>query len=127
MYEHAMSEKSFKSYFHPGRIKALMPEYFHKIPLALRANKGKAKELLIDCAEAKEYRRIYASADHEIQILPKAITFSSDTIITAQKIYLVGYAQNDSVSTEIWNEELARTSRFFDIIYNQIKATSVCK
>lgn len=122
MYEHAMNEKSFKSYFHPGRIKSLMPDYFHKIPLALRTNKGKAKELLIDCPEAKEYKRLYNSDDHEIRILPKAIAFSSDTIITPQKIYLVGYANNDAVATEIWNEELARTqSALFDLIWSSIE------
>lgn len=118
MYEHAMAEKSFKSYFHPGRIKALMPEYFHKIPLALREHKGKAKELLIECAEAKEYQSLYASSDHEIRILSKSVTFSSDTIITDQKIYLVGYSKEDAVATEIWNEELARTqSALFDLIW----------
>ena len=124
MYEHAMKERSFKSYFHPGRIKALLPEFFHKIPLALRANRGKAKELLIDCAEAMEYRALYASADHEIRILPKAIAFSSDTIITRQKIYLVGYSKDDTVATEIWNEELALTqSVLFDTIWASTQTT----
>lgn len=122
LYEHAMCEKSFKSYFHPERMKALMPEYFHKIPLALRANHGKAKELLIDCPEAREYRKLYSSRDHEIRILGNAISFSSDTIITPQKIYLVGYEKNDAVATEIWNEELAQTqAALFDIIWSSIE------
>ena len=54
---------------------------------------GRAKELLVNCKEAVEYKKIYASAKHEIFILPAGVTFSSDTIITKQKIYLVGVRQ----------------------------------
>ncbi|MEK7141787.1 MAG: hypothetical protein AAB800_04595 [Patescibacteria group bacterium] len=109
MYEAVVKEPSFVSIFHPGRVKGMMPEYFHKIPQAIRANGGRAKELLVNCKEAVEYKKIYASAKHEIFILPAGVTFSSDTIITKQKIYLVGYGKDAIVGTEIWNEELART------------------
>jgi len=118
MYEHVMKERSFKSYFHPGRLKTLMPEYFHKIPQALRDSGGRAKELLIRSAEANEYVNLYRSEKHEIAIMPKPITFSSDTIITDQKIYLIGYSDTEAMGTEIWNEELSRTqSAIFDIIW----------
>lgn len=120
MYEEVVKEKSFRAFFHPGRVKASMPEYFHKIPLAIRMNGGSAKELLIHCKEAVEYKRLYASKKHEISIFPKGIMFSSDTIITKQKIYLVGYGKDTVVATEIWNTELAQTqSTLFDLIWSQ--------
>ncbi len=120
MYEEVVNEKSFQAFFHPGRVKAIMPEYFHKIPLAIRKNGGSAKELLIHCKEAGEYKKLYDSAKHEISILPKGIMFSSDTIITKQKIYLVGYGKDTVVATEIWNSELAQTqSILFDLIWKQ--------
>ena len=119
MYEKVIKEKSFKSFFHPGRIKAVMPEYFHKIPLAIRANGGSVQELLIDCKEAEEYRSLYKSSRHEIEILPATVNFSSDTIIADQKIFLVGYSTTGVVATEIWNEELAQTqSVIFDLIWS---------
>ena len=121
MYEEVLKESSFRSFFHPGRVKAIMPEYFHKIPEMLQKRKGKARELLIACNEAVEYRDTYASDRHEIQILNKSIAFSSDTIITKEKIFLVGYTQTDVVATEIWNTELADTQRaVFDIVRNAI-------
>jgi sugar-specific transcriptional regulator TrmB len=43
MYEHAMNEKSFKSYFHPGRIKTLMPEYFHMFRWLFEQTKEKQR------------------------------------------------------------------------------------
>lgn len=120
MYEEVVKEKSFRAFFHPSRVKASMPEYFHKIPLAIRKNGGRAKELLIHCKEAEEYKKLYASARHEISILPKGIVFSSDTIITKQKIYLVGYGKDTVVATEIWNSELVQTqSVLFDLIWSQ--------
>lgn len=120
MYEEVVKEKSFRAFFHPARVKAVMPEYFHKIPQELKKNGGSAKELLIRCKEGEEYKRLYASAKHEISILPKGVMFSSDTIITRQKIYLVGYGKDTVVATEIWNEELAHTqSTLFDLIWSK--------
>jgi hypothetical protein len=121
MYEEVIKEKSFKAFFHPGKVKTIMPEYFHKIPQVIKKNNGSAKELLINCKEAKEYLHLYQSAKHEIAILPNTITFSSDTIITKQKIYLVGYSLTDVVATEIWNEELAQTQTvLFDLIWSTV-------
>ncbi len=118
MYEEVVKEPSFVSIFHPGRVKTMMPEYFHKIPQAIKANGGRAKELLVKCKEAGEYKRLYASSRHEIFILPEGVTFSSDTVITKQKIYLVGYGKDAVVATEIWNEELAQTqSTLFDLLW----------
>lgn len=119
MYEHVMKEKSFNAYFHPARIQEMMPEYFHTIPQTLKKHGGSAKELLIACKEADQYKKLYASDTHHIRILPKQMMFSSDTIITDQKIFLVGYSENSVVATEIWNEALARTqSAIFDTVWN---------
>ncbi|MEK7523175.1 MAG: hypothetical protein AAB569_06325, partial [Patescibacteria group bacterium] len=121
MYEEVIKEKSFKAFFHPERVKASMPEYFHKIPQALKTNGGSAKELLISCKEAEEYMSLYQSKKHQIALLPREIAFSSDTIITKQKIYLVGYSPSDVVGTEIWNQELAETqSILFDMIWSSV-------
>lgn len=118
MYEEVLKETSFKSFFHPARVKALMPAYFHKIPETLKARGGSAEELLVLCKEAEEYQATYQSKLHHIAILPKGITFSSDTIITKDKVFLVGYSPTDVVATEIWNEELAQTqSAVFDFLW----------
>lgn len=118
MYEEVLKETSFVSFFHPGRVKAMMPEYFHKIPLTLKARGGRARELLVVSKEAQEYVRLYRSEKHEMHLLPPRVTFSSDTIITKQKIYLVGYGKDAVVATEIWNTELAQTqSVLFDLLW----------
>jgi len=118
MYKHVLSEKSFKSFFHPGRIKTYMSEYFYKIPEAIKTNGGKARELLVSCPEALEYHNLYNSKNHEIVILPPSINFSSDTIITDEKIFMVGYNDKAIVGTEIWNRELAHTqTSIFDLVW----------
>lgn len=123
MYDEVLKETFFCSFFHPGRVKTHMSEYFHKIPLTLKAKGGKARELLVPCAEALEYKKLYASAFHQICILPKGVTFSSDTIVTKEKIYLVGYGEQEVVGTEIWNETLAHTQlTVFDLIWFSMKS-----
>lgn len=119
MYEEVLKEKSFCAFFHPGRVKVMMPDYYHKIPLTIRKNGGTAKEILVNCKEAEEYKKLYKSDKHEIVILPKGVTFSSDTIITKDKIFLVGYGKDTIFGTEIWNRELAQTQiTLFELLWN---------
>lgn len=120
MYEEVLEERSFKAFFHPERVKTMMPEYFHKIPQTLKARGGRARELLVFTSEGREYQKLYQSAKHQIRFLPKGVTFSSDTIITKQKMYLVGYSPADIAATEIWNEALAQTqSVLFDLVWDK--------
>ena len=58
MYEEVVREKSFRAFFHPGRVKAIMPEYFHKIPQAIKSNGGRAKELLVRCKRSRGIQKI---------------------------------------------------------------------
>lgn len=118
LYEDVLKEKSIKSYFHPGRVKKYMPDYYYLIPEALRRNNGQAKELLVRCPEAKEYLNKYNSENHQIRLLPKTTEFSSDTIITKERIYLIGYGVEEVVGTEIWDKELAETqAAIFDLAW----------
>lgn len=120
MYEEVLKEKSFCAFFHPERVKTKMAEYYHKIPLSLRNTGGTAKELLVNCKDATEYKNLYMSERHKIAILPKGITFSSDTIITKDKIFLIGYGKDTIVGTEIWNSELAQTqSTLFRLLWDK--------
>lgn len=121
MYEEVLKEPSFRAFFHPQRVKTMMPEYFHKIPETLKEKGGSAKELLIRCKEANEYINSYNSSKHQIKLLGPKTDFSSDTIITGQKIFLVGYTHQDVVGTEIWNEELAQTQAvLFDLAWSTV-------
>ena len=95
-----------------------MPNYYHKIAITLRNNGGTAKEMLVNCKDAEEYKRLYMSVKHKIAILPKGVMFSSDTIITKDKIFLVGYSKDTIVGTEIWNTELAQTQlTLFELLW----------
>jgi len=119
MYDEVLKEKSFCAFFHPERVKSMMPNYYHKIALTLKSNGGTAKEILVNCQDAQDYKRLYLSDKHEIAILPKGVTFSSDTIITKDKIFLVGYSKDTIVGTEIWNSELAQTQlTLFELLWD---------
>lgn len=120
MYDSALKERSFCAFFNPERVKTMMPNYYHKIPLTIRESNCTAKELLVNCKDAVEYKKLYESPRHKIAILPKGITFSSDTIITKDKIFLVGYGKDTIVGTEIWNTELALTqATLFELLWSK--------
>ncbi|MBI5414025.1 hypothetical protein HZA38_00735 [Candidatus Peregrinibacteria bacterium] len=111
MYEEVLKEKGFCAIFHPEIVKKLMPEYHYLVAETMREKHLKIQELLIDSKEAKYYQKTYASKNHQIKILPKTLQFASDTIICADKIYMVSYGENQVSATEIWNSSLAESQR----------------
>ena len=119
MYEEVLKEKSFCAFFNPQLVKDIMPEYYLKIGANLRAIKGKAEELLVNCKAAYEYKKLFNSSLHEIKILPEGVTFPSDTIICERKLYMVSYGQVDVCATEISNPSLAQTQK---ILFAQLWA-----
>lgn len=120
MYEEVLREKEFCAFFNPHLVKKIMPEYHFKIPETLKKNGGKAKELLVNCSEAKEYQNLFNSKNHQIKILDKNTIFPSDTIICQDKIYMISYGEKDLSAIEIFNSSLAQTQRIlFDEIWEK--------
>lgn len=120
MYKKILQEKSFCSFFNPQSVKKVTPEYFYLIPEELKKNRGKAKELLVNCPEAQEYKKKYQSQHHQIKILPARVIFYSDTIITKDTIYMVSYGENEIAAIEIVNHSLAQTQqKLFEELWNQ--------
>ncbi len=117
MYEEVLKEKGFYAFFHPKLVKRVMPEYYHKVAETLKKNKGRAKEFMVDCPEAQEYKKRFGSKNHQVKILPKRAVFASDTIITGDKIYMISYGEKEVSATEIFNTSLAKTQR---IIFEEL-------
>ena len=111
MYEEVLKEKEFYAVFNPKLVKSMMPEYFYKIAEVLKTKEGAAKELVMDCQEGHEYKKLYNSEHHQIKILPNGIDFPSDTIICKNKIYMIAYGEGQISATEILNISLAKTQR----------------
>lgn len=118
VYEKVLKEKGFLAVLNPKIVKKLMPEYIYKVAEVLRQKNGKAKELLVDCKEAHEYKKRFLSENHQIKILPDLIRFDSDTIICADRIYMISYGENQVCATEIVNPHLAQTqAALFELIW----------
>ena len=76
------------------------------------------KEILVDSAEAREYKKLYESKNHKIKIFNKSTNFESDTIICFDKIYMISYGKKDLSAIEIWNKSLADTQHvLFDELW----------
>lgn len=109
MYESVLNEKKIYTFFNPDLVKRLMPEYYLKVPEAIVSNHIQARELLMNCNTAHEYKKSFKSKNHQIKILPKNVQFASDTIICPDKIYMISYGEKTLSATEIYNQSLAET------------------
>ena len=122
MYEEILKEKEFYAAFNPKLVLEILPEYHYKIPEGLKQTGGKAKELVTDCKEGREYKEKYTSKNHKIKVLPKGTNFDSDTVICKNKIYMTGYGKGQVSGTEIHNTALAQSQRaLFELIWEGIK------
>lgn len=118
MYEQILKEPEFWACFNPEMVKKLMPEYHHKIPQTIRENGGKVRELLVDCEEAHEYKKSYESSHHEIKILPKGTTFSSDLILCKDKMYMIAFGEKQISATEMVSPSLVETQKaLFELLW----------
>lgn len=121
MYEEVLKEKEFYAIFNPRLVKRAMPEYFYKVAEALQEKSGRAKELIFDCSEGREYQKRFHSQEHQIKLLPVGMDFSSDTIICKNKIYMIAYGEGQISAIEIVNPSLAQTQRvFFDELWGRL-------
>lgn len=111
MYKEVLKEKEFHAAFNPKLVKHAMPEYYYKVAEALKEKSGRAKELVLDCPEGREYQKRFHSENHQIKILPTDVDFPSDTIICKNKIYMISYGEGQISATEIVNPSLAQTQR----------------
>jgi len=112
IYDEILSEnRGFCAIFNPKLVKILMPEYHFAIPDAIKKNHIPAREIMVDCEEADEYKSLYQSKIHQIKILPKNINLKSDIIIFDNKIYMISYDKNERSGVEIKNEILADTQK----------------
>ncbi len=120
MYEQVLKEGEFWAFFNPDMVKKIMPEYHDKIPQSIRENSGKAREMLVDSPEAREYQKNYSSKNHEIKLLPKGAQFHSDIIIAGDKIYMIAFGEKQISATEILSPPLVETQKaLFSLIWDK--------
>ncbi len=111
LYEQVLKEKRFYALFNPQKVKVMMPEYHDKIPETIKAGRLRTKEFVVYGPEAKAYKKRYNSRSHQIKILPKERQFEADTIITAEKIYMIAYGEKEVSGVEIINPWLAEAQQ----------------
>ena len=111
MYESVLNEKGFCAFFNPGVENRVMKIYFDKVEKAVRANKMKVREFVVDCKEGREYFKMANTASHKMKILPKSAKFDSDTIICDDRICMVSYGEKEVSAVVIWNDALVKTQK----------------
>lgn len=118
MYEEILKNGEFCSIFNPGVVKKFMPEYFFKEEEVLKKNKCEVRELLVDCKEAHEYKKLFKSGFHRMKILPKSVTFNSDITVQKGVLYMISYDEPELNGTKIINKSLVKTHQvLFDYLW----------
>ncbi len=122
IYENALKEKSFYTFFNPEDAKRIVPTYYAKIPKLIKRSKAKSREIVTNCAEAKKYQKENHSEIHRIKILPASKLFNADVIISKNKIYMISYKEDQISGVEISSEPLTQALRvIFEQAWNNLE------
>lgn len=120
LYESMLREKEFIAASHPAALREAMPEYHQLIPEAVAKNKGEARVLLVDSADARVYRREHQSRVLRIKFLPPQMVFRSDTFVSGDRVCHMAYGDNRPWAAEVRSHSLAEIIRK---IFDQTWAT----
>jgi sugar-specific transcriptional regulator TrmB len=117
IYDEICMEQDIYTIFNPKALRNIFPQYLSGVADSLKKHGGRAKELLVPCPEALEYKATYQSPQHEIKLFPKTEKLQTDTIITSGKIFLFSYGNYEVSGVEIQNKTQAQAQR---IIFEQL-------
>ncbi|MBI5793822.1 hypothetical protein HZA87_01905 [Candidatus Uhrbacteria bacterium] len=117
VYESLAHEKQIYSYFNPAVFMKMMPAYATFISDAVIPAGGKAKEIVVDCKEARAYKKKFHSKNHQYRLLPAGVTFLSDCIICKDRVCFVTYGEKQIAAIELFSTTLAATQR---VIFDQM-------
>lgn len=121
MYEEVLREEEFRAFFDPKIVSEIMPIYYKNVAKKIKEQRRKAKEILVDCKEAREYQKNFCTKLYQIKILPREMMVSADLMIGKDKIYMVAYDQKLMCGTEICNATLAQSHKvLFDQLWKRI-------
>lgn len=109
MYEVIMSLPGYSAFFNPKALKESIPKYFYDLPKHYIKTGIKAREIMVACPEAFEYAQIHRSPNYRMRCLPPQHQFEADMLITEERVFLISYGDEQSVGTEIFDPNLARS------------------
>ena len=84
-----------------------MPKYFYDLPQHYISSGVAAREIMVECEEAYEYRRIHNSPYYKMKVLPKERTLFGDMLITNEYVFLISFGEDQVAGTEIADPFLA--------------------
>lgn len=111
MVEVVLKAGDMDAIFNPAAVKHIMPDYYKSVPAKMKSEGVKFRGLLMNCLEAKIYKKLYNSPDHQIKILPAEMKFSAGFIVAKNVIYMIAYDALQFSGIEIHNSFLAETHR----------------
>lgn len=95
--------------FNPEALRAVLPNQYEGLATMAASSGTRVRELLVRSPEAARYRKKYASARHQIRLLPAGMTFESDTVIAGDQIFLIACSKTQVCATAIISPPLAAT------------------
>ncbi len=123
IYESLSQEKEFCTFFNPAVFGTVVDASLNTIPAILRESGGRAREVVVDSPEARQYQKKFHSERHKIKLLSKGATFLSDCIICKDRICMVTYGENQVAAIEIFGKTLASTHQtMFEELWRHLPA-----
>ncbi len=117
-------QRDFCALMNPEALHEVMPSHYESLAKMVAGSGVKVRELLVRCEEATRYKKKYASARHQIRLLPEGMSFPSDTIIADDQLYMIACGDNQVCATVIVSHSLAATQQ---AVFNELWSNASAK
>ena len=112
----------YSAFFNPKLLKEKLPKYFYDLPQHYISSGVNAREIMVDCEEAYEYRKIHRSSHYQMRILPKERQLFGDMLITEDYVFLISFGEDQIAGTEIADPFLAGSQlSIFDALWETLE------
>lgn len=121
IYEQLASVKEYAAITSPTQLYATFGDYFTKLGKRVAEKKVLARELVTFAATLPDYAEHFKKPLQEIRILPKGVSFRTDTLIFDNKLVLISYGQ-DIHAIVIESSPIVETqATLFNLIWGAVK------
>lgn len=122
-YEEAVKSTVFRGIVNPTNIQDVFEEYFWNIAEALSKGKKDARDIVVDCALARDYKKRYENEHLQIRLISPEQNIMSDTMILDDKVFLLSFEEHEMMVLDIESPAIAHSQLImFNALWESLEA-----
>lgn len=121
VYEEALAQKTWSGIVNTTNVADNFEEYLWKIGETFRSREMRVRDIVVDCAIGREYKRRYEGGSVEIRLLREERSVMTDTIILEDRFFLLSFEEHEMLVLDIESPAITQSQMvMFDALWESL-------